>query len=598
MKAVEGVFSMEEKEKKKLKGFFSYLKKTYAFAKQDKKYLIFFLIGSIFYCAISVIAPLLTAKRIVSLTSELWTQLIIITIAIFAIEILRNFVRYFDNCFMNRFFYSVKKNIQLEVAKETLKTNMDTLNHNTSGLFIERINNDSDTLSDVFVVIVDYITFLLSNIGVFISIFFLNKIIFLIYLLFLLILFFGQKYAADKIQEKRKVVKKKKEETSGFISELVRGAHDIKILNAENSFLDNTKNKIEDLGNASITAQRTRARFQLLNGSIRDILDFLVMMTGIGFILHGNLEIATMIIILSYRGNIMSISSNFENFLDNLKRFNLSAEKIFDVIEGEKFPKEKFGTKHLQKAEGNIEFKNVSFQYDEEQDVLKKVSFKIVPNETVSFVGKSGSGKSTIFNLIAGLYYPSDGQILIDGIPITELDKNSIRGNLSIISQNPYIFNMSIRENLQIIKEDLTEEEMVEACKMACLHDFILTLKDGYDTVVGESGVTLSGGQRQRLAIARALVQKTEIILFDEATSALDNETQAEIQKSIQNMQGEYTILIIAHRLSTVINSNRILLVDKGKIVASGTHQELLAKNKVYQNLYELELKEQKENNK
>lgn len=598
MKVVKGVLSMEEKEEKKLKGFFSYLKKTYTFAKKDKKYLFYFLIGSILYCTISVITPLLSARQIVSLTSELWKQLALITFAILCIELLRNTVRYLDNCFINRFFFSVKKNVQLKLATETLKINMETLNHNSSGLFIERINNDSATMADIFITVIDYITFLLSNIGVFVSIFFLNKIIFLIYLVFLLILFFGQKFAADKIQAKRKIMKKKQEATSGFISELVRGAQDIKILNAEESFLCETENKINDLGNANLSVNRTRARFQFLNGNIRDILDFLVMMTGIGFIIHGELEVATMLIILSYRGNIMSISSNFENFLDNLKKFNLSAEKIFDVIEDEKFPKEIFGTKKLKKAEGNIEFKNVSFKYDEEQEVLTNINFKISPNETVSFVGKSGSGKSTIFNLIAGLYYPQEGQILIDGIPITELDKDSIRGNLSIISQNPYIFNMSIRENLQIIKEDLTEEEMVNACKMACLHDFIMTLKDGYDTVVGESGVTLSGGQRQRLAIARALVQKTEIILFDEATSALDNETQAEIQKSIQNMQGEYTILIIAHRLSTVINSNRILLVDGGKIIASGTHQELLKKNKMYQNLYELELKEQKENTK
>lgn len=587
---------MEVKEKKKFINMFGSLKKTYQFAKKDKKYLIYFLIGSILYCTISVVAPLLSAKRIVSLTGELWNQLIFITFAILFIELLRNTIRYFNNCFINRFFYSVKKSIQLEVAKETLKLTMDTLNSNSSGIFIERINNDSSTLADIFVIIVDYLTFLVSNIGIFISIFFLNKIIFLIYFFFLLILFIGQKCAAEKIQAKRKIMKKKQEETSGFVSELVRGAQDIKILNAEKSFLYTTEKKIDDLGNSNLNVNRTRARFQILNGSFRDILDFLVMMSGIGFILQGNLEVATMLIILSYRGNIMSISSNFEHFLDNLKRFSLSAEKIFEVIENSKFPKEIFGTKKIAKAKGNIEFQNVNFRYDESQDVLKKISFTIHPNETVSFVGKSGSGKSTIFSLIAGLYHPQEGNILLDGIPIAELDKSSIRGNLSIISQNPYIFNMSIKENLQIIKEDLTEEEMVDACKMACLHDFILTLKDGYDTIVGESGVTLSGGQRQRLAIARALVQKTEIIMFDEATSALDNETQAEIQKSIQNMQGEYTILIIAHRLSTVVNSDRILLVDDGKIVASGSHTELLKKNKIYQNLYELELKEQKQN--
>ena len=234
------------------------------------------------------------------------------------------------------------------------------------------------------------------------------------------------------------------------------------------------------------------------------------------------------------------------------------------------------------------------FSYDD-IPVLKKINFEIKPNETVSFVGKSGSGKSTIFNLIAGLYFPNKGKILIDGISIKELDKDSVRGNLSIISQNPYIFNMSIKDNFSIIKEDVTEEEIIKACKMACLHDFILTLPNGYDTKVGESGVTLSGGQRQRLAIARALVQKTEIILFDEATSALDNETQALIQESIQNMQGEYTILIIAHRLSTVVNSDRLILIDEGKVCGTGTHEELLAHNDFYRHLYEYELKSEKE---
>ena len=151
----------------------------------------------------------------------------------------------------------------------------------------------------------------------------------------------------------------------------------------------------------------------------------------------------------------------------------------------------------------------------------------------------------------------------------------------------PYIFNMTIKENLTIVKENLTNKEMVEACRLACLDEFINTLPDKYDTLVGESGVTLSGGQRQRLAIARALVKKTEIILFDEATSALDNETQKSIQQAINNMKKEYTILIIAHRLSTVINADRIILIDDGKIVAEGPHEELMKKSSEYKKLYE-----------
>lgn len=587
---------MEEKMiRKNFQGTFTYIKKTYRYAKEAKKYLIYFVIACLFYSVVSVVAPLLSAKRIVALTSEFWNQLIFITFLVLVVEIGRNVIRYFSNACTTKFFYAVKKNIQLAAARATLQIDMQTLNTNSSGLFIERINNDTGTMADIFVIVIDYLSEIISNVGILMGIFFLNKVIFLVYFLFLCILFLGHKYAAERIQEKRKIMKKKQEATSGFVSEMVRGAKDLKVLNAEESFLEKASAIADDVGSATRVFNQTRAKFRFINGTIRDILDFVILMVGIYFMVHGDLEVATMLIILSYRGNIMNISGFLENFMENLKHFSLAAEKVFAVIEGDAFPKEVFGDKKLTKAEGNIEFKNVSFSYEENQEVLKNISFQIKPNETVSFVGKSGSGKSTIFNLIAGLYAPSKGTILFDGIPIAELDKDSIRGNLSIISQNPYIFNMSIRENLQIIKDDLTEEEMVMACKMACLHDFILTLKDGYDTIVGESGVTLSGGQRQRLAIARALVQKTEIILFDEATSALDNETQAEIQKSIQNMQGEYTILIIAHRLSTVINSDRILMIEDGKIVGEGTHKSLLKTNKTYQHLYELELEKKEE---
>ena len=188
------------------------------------------------------------------------------------------------------------------------------------------------------------------------------------------------------------------------------------------------------------------------------------------------------------------------------------------------------------------------------------------------------------------MYDNYDGTITMDGVNIKKLDKDTIRGNITIVSQNPYIFNMSIKDNLKLVKNDLTEEEMVEACKLACLDEYISSLPNKYDTVVGEGGVNLSGGEKQRLAIARAFLQKTEIILFDEASSALDNETQAKIQQAIDNLQKDYTILMIAHRLSTIKNADRILLLDGGKIKAEGTHKELLKNSKLYKSLYEKEI--------
>ena len=220
------------------------------------------------------------------------------------------------------------------------------------------------------------------------------------------------------------------------------------------------------------------------------------------------------------------------------------------------------------------------------------MNFKIKANEIIGFVGPSGSGKTTIFNLISALERPDKGTITFDGVDINILDKKSIRGNLSVISQNAYIFNMSIMDNLKVIKESATEDEIKEACRLACLDEFIECLPNKYDTIVGEGGVTLSGGQKQRLAIARALLLKTEILLFDEATSALDNETQTKIQEAISNLKGEYTILIIAHRLSTVVNADEIFVINDGIVEATGNHKTLLKTSKTYKKLYEKETTE------
>ena len=330
-------------------------------------------------------------------------------------------------------------------------------------------------------------------------------------------------------------------------------------------------------------------KYSLLRGFTADLTDLLLIILLVFLIKSNILEVASALVIHNYAGRLPSIVNYVGMLLDKINDFNLSASRIFAILNSDEFKKETFGSKHLRKVNGDFEFKNVSFAYEEEHNVLENLSFKVNANETVAFVGKSGAGKTTIFNLLCKMYAIQTGEILIDGINIDELDKDSIRGNITIISQNPYIFNMTIKENLKLVKKDLTIKEMKEACKLACLDEFIESLPKKYDTVVGEGGVTLSGGQRQRLAIARALVQKTEIILFDEATSALDNETQRSILKAIENMKNTYTILIIAHRLSTVINADRLLYIEDGKIMDEGTHEELLKKNKNYKELYEVE---------
>lgn len=581
------------KEKIKFSSLFKYLKYSYKYAKQEKKYLFLVLIANIILTIISIAVPIFGAKQIVSLTGGEWNRLIVVIITIFVLEISRNLGRLIYMLSWNKYFYSVKKNIQLDLAEEMLKITQDDLNMNSSGVFIERLNNDTEKLTDIFVDLLDWISDIVGGLGVFIGIFFINKIIFGIYLLFIVVLFFLQKRAQDIIMNKRKIHVKNREKVNGFTSEIIRGAKDIKILNAEKSFLIHASSIMDTLKKSGNDLNGTRAKLNFLNGDVRDLLDLLISLFGVYFIINGNLSVSAMLIIYNYSPKIMNLSSHFERLIECINEFNLSASRIFGVLVEEEFHKESFGTMSVKKLNGNIVFDKVSFSYDDEQSVLKNMSFEVEANKTVAFVGKSGAGKTTIFNLISKLYDADSGEIILDKYNIKDLDRDSIRGNLSIISQNPYIYNMSIRENLQIIKTDATEKDIKKACKMACLHDFVMTLKDGYDTIVGEGGVTLSGGKKQRLAIARAFLLKTKIILFDEATSALDNETQKEITKAIENMKGDYTVLIIAHRLSTVQNADKIFVIDNGKVVDSGTRNYLLKNCKVFKKLYETELEDE-----
>ena len=214
----------------------------------------------------------------------------------------------------------------------------------------------------------------------------------------------------------------------------------------------------------------------------------------------------------------------------------------------------------------------------------------IKPNTTTGIVGPSGAGKTTIFNLLSKLYNVSSGNILIDNHNINDYTEETIRGNISVITQNPYIFNMTIRENIKIVNPNITDEEMIEKCKLAELHDYIESLPEKYDTMLGENGIILSGGLKQRLAIARAIVKDSEIILLDEATSSLDNEIQEHVMTAIKNISKDYTILIIAHRLSTIKDCDKILVINEGTISAYDTHDNIIKNNLVYQKLYKKEL--------
>jgi len=269
-----------------------------------------------------------------------------------------------------------------------------------------------------------------------------------------------------------------------------------------------------------------------------------------------------------------------------------AAKRILPLIEQENNIKEKPNALPLKTTNGEIKFENISFKYNnEEREVLNSINLNIVGGEMTSLVGHSGAGKTTILNLIPRFYDKVSGDIKIDGQSIYDISISSLRKNISLVNQDTTLFDDTIKNNIAYANLDATEDEIFEAARLSHCNEFIDKLPNKFDTAIGENGTRLSGGEKQRLSIARAMLKKSKIILLDEATSSLDAETESKIQEAIKLLTKDRTTLVIAHRLSTVMNSKTICVVDNGKIIAEGNHAELLQKSDIYKNFYEKQLR-------
>ena len=565
------------------------LKKTWKYIKSAKMNLVGYGAVSILEAIISAILPLLSAKVILNITNEVINQLVISALVVFFIEIILYVMYYFKSFFYRRIYQKTLISIQKSLAKEILNLEIAEIDKNSSGLFIDRLNKDTQDIAGLFMEYTYWISYIITNVGVLFTVFVLNKYLFVYALISSIVVFIINRKRIAKQYEVQKELKVLQESKTGLTSELVRGIRDIKVLNANNTILKQINEKIEETTKKEVKIIDIKNFYNYIENNTRAISDLGFIIIGCFLYNKTLLTIPTFVIIYNYQSKIKNLLTGIVQLSEYNKKFSISANRVFEVIDNVKFKKEKFGNIEIKKLDGNIIFENVSFGYDKTK-IINDMSFEIKPNERIAFVGKSGAGKTTIFSLITRLYKSNKGKILLDGNNINDLTCSTIRDNMSIITQNPYIFNFSIKENLLMAKENATMKEIREACKMACIDDYIMSLPDKYNTMIGENGVILSGGQKQRIAIARALLMKTEIILFDEATSALDNETQSKIQEAINNLKGKYTILIVAHRLSTIIDSDRIFVVEDGKIVDSGSHRELLKKSEIYKNLYNKDL--------
>lgn len=328
---------------------------------------------------------------------------------------------------------------------------------------------------------------------------------------------------------------------------------------------------------------------QLLSNSITFLSQIAIMTLGGYFIFINTLSFGNFIAFSAYSNQFSNSLMNITNLNCNIQQSLASLERIFNLMDNLSYIKPKYGNINIKNVKGMITFENVCFKYNNDKVALDNINFEIQPNKKIALIGPSGGGKTTIFNLLLRFYEPTSENIKIDDIKITDIDEQMLRNNISIVRQDLYLFDMSISDNLLLVNPKATIYEVQEACKLAYIHDFIMTLPQNYDSIIGENGINISSGQKQRLAIARALLKKSKILLLDEITSALDSQSQMYIRNSIDEISKNHTVIMIAHRLSTISIADEIYIVDGGKICEKGTHSTLIKKSKLYKNFFENE---------
>ena len=457
----------------------------------------------------------------------------------------------------------------------------------TSGELINRVVSDSSTITETFQQFIRVITTLFTALLIFIYVLFNSWIVAIeIVLYFALFYMFSNKFL-PLIKETQKEISKEKDNTVAEVNETIRGIREIRALGIRKS-INNTVKKIINITFIKNRKQMVdeenyySATYSLGNG-----LEVIVFITCIILMSLGKSDIGFFIAMTYYIYRFTFLVEWVMNLSSSVQKMRVAIERVDEILGNKLYPDITFGTLNKTDIVGNIEFKNVTFAYSQEEgNVLTDFNLTLPSNKKIAIVGKSGQGKSTIFNLLLRYFEPQQGVILIDNYPINDFSEDAFHQNIAIIRQDPFIFNKTILENFHILDPYLSLRKIRKACKLAEIDDYIMSLPDKYDTKIGEGGVNLSGGQKQRLAIARALLKDSRIILFDEATSALDNENQSKIKQAIDNLVENHTIIIVAHRLSTIIDANIIYLIDNGKVVASGTHKELLKNNETYKTLY------------
>ncbi len=527
---------------------------------------------------------LTTDEKVHHLTIAIGIALFIFVIARPPIEFIRQYLAQWTS---NKILYDIRKKLynHLQALSARFYAN------NQVGQVISRVINDVEQTKDFILtglmnIWLDCITIIIA-----LSIMFFLDVkltlaalfIFPFYILTVYV-FFGRL---------RKLTRERSQalaEVQGFLHERVQGISVVKSFAIEDNEAKNFDKKNTNFLTRALKHTRWNAYSFAAINTVTDIGPIIVIGVGAYLAISGSITVGTLAAFVGYLELLFGPLRRLVASFTTLTQSFASMDRVFQLIDEDYDIKNGVGAQPIEIKQGRIDIDHVSFQYnDNEAPILKDINLSIEKGETVAFVGMSGGGKSTLINLIPRFYDVTSGQILIDGHNIKDFLTGSLRNQIGLVQQDNILFSDTVKENILLGRPTATDEEVVEAVKMANAHDFIMNLPQGYDTEVGERGVKLSGGQKQRLSIARIFLNNPPILILDEATSALDLESESIIQEALDVLSKDRTTLIVAHRLSTITHADKIVVIENGHIVETGTHRELIAKQGAYEHLYSIQ---------
>lgn len=617
---------MKNKEKKKEKTENQNTKKkekkigiTY-YLKKHKLGIFLYVLVYLIAGASSILTTLAFAEMVVNVSSGIYLKALYILCFILGLAFIRRIAWYLSGLIYQKVANAIMAELNYDLSRQAFTLNSKTFTDHNTGTFVQRLVHDPERIVGDLADLIDILTDILTTAIILIYITTLNLYIGLIVIAVLIVGIILERYRIKYRVKNRRETRAKGDKVNSLSTEIVKSEKDIKSLGLEEKLSEVARENYNAYKRSNYRTEMVDMNFYSLRNLLIETVSIGILILGIKMLDRGLITLATFMILYSYDNELYRFVWSVGHVLRIFGEVRVCSERMFALFDENEFVTEKFGNVHLDNVKGQIEFKHVDYSYieyenseDKPEEEKKKLSrkerkalknkpkervikstnhifsdlsFKVDPNTTVAFVGRSGSGKSTILNLMSKMYEVDKGEVLIDKININDLDKETLRNTISLVNQFPYIFDMTIKENLLLAKKDATEEELKAAVKSASLSDFIDTLHDGLDTKVGESGIKLSGGQKQRLAIARALLRNSSIIIFDESTSSLDNFAQEEIKHSIDALKGKSTIVIVAHRLSTIRNVDKIFFLDEGKIEDIGTFEYLFENNVKFKNMF------------